>query len=68
MKKWIKRFVLGLLTVLIAAGLVYHLGLRNWCMRWGTTIAEAHATLPGDELFSRLHRPGYTRDHYSRDA
>jgi hypothetical protein len=51
MKKWIKRFVFGLLTVLIAAGLVYHLGLRNWCMRWGTTTAEAHATLPGDELF-----------------
>ncbi len=51
MKKWLKRFSLVVLTVLIVAGLVYHLGVRNWCLRWGTTPAEAHATLPGDELF-----------------
>ena len=51
MKKWIQRSALTLLTVLVLAGLVYHLGLRNWCMRWGTTPAEVHATLPGDDLF-----------------
>jgi hypothetical protein len=51
MKKWIQRSALTLLTVLVLAGLVYHLGLRNWCMRWGTTPAEVRATLPGDDLF-----------------
>jgi hypothetical protein len=51
MKKWLKRFVLVVLTVLVVAGLAYHLGLRNWCLRWGTTATEVHATLPGDELF-----------------
>jgi len=51
MKKWIQRSALTLLTVLVLAGLVYHLGLRNWCMRWGATPAEVHATLPGDDLF-----------------
>ncbi len=51
MKKWIQRSALTLLTVLVLAGMVYHLGLRNWCMRWGTTPAEVHATLPGDDLF-----------------
>jgi hypothetical protein len=51
MKKWIQRSALTLLTVLVLAGLVYHLGLRNWCMRWGTTPPEVHATLPGDDLF-----------------
>jgi hypothetical protein len=50
-KKWIQRSALTLLTVLVLAGLVYHLGLRNWCMRWGTTPAEVTATLPGDDLF-----------------
>jgi hypothetical protein len=51
MKKWLQRSALVLLTALLAAGLVYHLGLRNWCLRWGTTPAEVHATLPGDDLF-----------------
>ena len=50
MKKLIRRSALALLTVMVVAGLVYHLGLRNWCLRWGTTPAEAHATLPGDDL------------------
>jgi len=50
MKKWLKSFVLILLTVLVVAGLVYHLGLRNWCLHWGTTSAEVHASLPGDNL------------------
>src|SRR5271157_3275942 len=51
MKKWLLRSAYGVLAVLIVAGLVYHLGLRHWCMRWGTTSAEVHATLPGDDLF-----------------
>lgn len=57
MKKWLRRSALLLLTVLIAAGLTYHLGLRNWCLRWGTTPAEAYATFPGDDLF-----PVYTSE------
>ncbi len=51
MSKWLRRSALVLLTVLVVTGLAYHLGLRNWCLRWGTTPAEAHATLPGDDLF-----------------
>lgn len=51
MKKWILRCALALATLLIAAGLAYHVGLRHWCMRWGTTPAEVYATLPGDDLF-----------------
>ena len=51
MKKWLRRSALALLTVLIVSGLIYHLGLRGWCLRWGTTPAEARATLPGDSLF-----------------
>src|ERR1035441_10494558 len=42
MKKWLRRSALLLLTVLIAAGLTYHLGLRNWCLRWGTTHPRPH--------------------------
>jgi hypothetical protein len=51
MKKWLRRSALAILIIFVAAGIAYHLGLRNWCMRWGTTPAEAHATLPGDDLF-----------------
>jgi hypothetical protein len=51
MKKLLRRFALGVLAVLVVAGLAYHLGLRNWCLRWGTTPTEARATLPGDDLF-----------------
>lgn len=51
MKRWFRRSALTLLTVLVFAGLVYHLGLRSWCLRWGTTPAEAYATFPGDNLF-----------------
>ncbi len=51
MKKWFLRSVYIVLTVLVVAGLVYHLGLRHWCLRWGTTDAEVHAALPGDNLF-----------------
>jgi hypothetical protein len=50
MKKWSLRVGAGLLTVLVCTGLIYHLGLRNWCLRWGTTQSEAYATLPGDDL------------------
>jgi hypothetical protein len=51
MKKWFLRSVYAVLAVLVTAGLVYHVGLRHWCLRWGTTPAEVHATLPGDDLF-----------------
>ena len=51
MKKWILRSALALLTVLVVPAIVYHFGLRHWCLRWGTTAAEVHATLPGDDLF-----------------
>src|SRR5208337_411058 len=51
MRKWFVRAGLTLLAVFVAAGLIYHLGLRGWCLHWGTTPAEARATLPGDELF-----------------
>jgi len=51
MKKWILRSAFVLLTVLTVPALVYHLGLRHWCLHWGTTAAEVHATLPGDDLF-----------------
>lgn len=51
MKKWFLRFASAVLAILVVAGLVYHLGLRRWCLHWGTTAAEAHATLPGDALF-----------------
>ena len=51
MKKWLRRSAFLLLTVLIVAGPGYRLGLHNWCLRWGTTPAEARATLPGDDLF-----------------
>jgi hypothetical protein len=51
MKKCLRRSLLGLVTILLVAGLTYHFGLRNWCLRWGATPAEVHATLPGDDLF-----------------
>jgi hypothetical protein len=51
MRKWFVRAGITLLAVFVAAGLIYHLALRGWCLRWGTTPAEARATLPGDELF-----------------
>jgi hypothetical protein len=51
MKKLLRRFALGILAMLVVAGLAYHLGLRNWCLRWGATPAEVRATLPGDDLF-----------------
>lgn len=55
MKKWLKRSVLIVLLVLAIPAFIYHFGLRHWCLHWGTTAAEAHGTLPGDELF-----PSYT--------
>jgi hypothetical protein len=57
MKKWFLRSVYAVLAALLTAGLVYHVGLRHWCLRWGTTPAEVHATLPGDDLF-----PVYTSE------
>jgi hypothetical protein len=49
--KSFRRAGITLLTVLVASGLMYHLVLRNWCLHWGTTRAEAYAPLPGDDLF-----------------
>lgn len=49
--KWLKRLALLVFSLLVFAGLVYHLGLRHWCLHWGATGTEAYATLPGDELF-----------------
>jgi hypothetical protein len=57
MKKWILRGGYAVIACLATAGLVYHLGLRPWCLRWGTTSAELHAALPGDDLF-----PAYTSE------
>jgi hypothetical protein len=57
MKKWFLRSVYTVLGFFVIAGLTYHLGLRNWCLRWGTTDTEVHATLPGDALF-----PGYASE------
>ena len=51
MTKWFVGVGITLLAVLATAGLTYHFGLRGWCLRWGTTPTEVHATLPGDDLF-----------------
>jgi hypothetical protein len=51
MRTWFKTAAIALLAVLVAAGLTYHFAVRGWCLRWGTTPAEVHATLPGDDLF-----------------
>jgi hypothetical protein len=51
MKKWILRSLYTIFGCLVIAGLVYHLGLRQWCLHWGTTTAEIHAALPADNLF-----------------
>jgi hypothetical protein len=51
MRKWFIRAAITLLAVFAAAGVTYHFALRGWCLRWGTTPAEVHATLPGDDLF-----------------
>jgi hypothetical protein len=51
MRTWCKTAAITLLAVLVAAGLTYHFAVRGWCLRWGTTPAEVHATLPGDDLF-----------------
>ena len=57
MKKWTLRTIYMLLAILAAAGLAYHLGLRQWCLHWGTTSTELHLTFPGDDLV-----PAYTSD------
>jgi hypothetical protein len=51
MKKFLLRTCYAVLGLVVLAGLVYHVGLRDWCLRWGTTQAEARGTLPGDDLF-----------------
>jgi hypothetical protein len=57
MKKWILRTLYTILAVLVTAGLAYHIGLRRWCLHWGTTEVELHSALPGDDLF-----PAYTSE------
>lgn len=57
MRKWILRCVYVVVTVFVVGALVYHLGIRHWCLGWGTTKAELHATLPSDDLF-----PAYTSE------
>lgn len=52
MKKWSVRIASAILGFFVLAGLVYHLALRDWCLRWGATNAEAIALLPGDTLFA----------------
>ena len=49
MKKWGLRMAYTILAILVVAGLVYHLGRRHWCMRWGASDAEVQAALPGLE-------------------
>ena len=51
MRKWFKRVAITLLALFVSAGLAYHFVLRDWCLGWGTTPAEVHAALPGDDLF-----------------
>jgi len=51
MKKWFMRAAIMLVAVFATSGLAYHFALRGWCLHWGTTPAEARATLPGDDLF-----------------
>ena len=51
MGKSLVRAAIALLALFVLAGLTYHFLLRSWCLHWGTSRAEAHATLPGDELF-----------------
>jgi len=48
--RWFWFSGLAVLAVLAGAALVYHLGLRSWCLHWGATKAEVLATLPGDDL------------------
>ncbi len=51
MKKWTLRIFASILALFIGAGLVYHAGLRHWCLHWGLSSSEAQMRLPGDELF-----------------
>jgi len=60
MKRWILRSAYVILAVPIIPALIYHLGLRSWCMHWGATGAEVAATLPGDELLPAYAGPGIT--------
>jgi hypothetical protein len=51
LRNWLKLIGVLLFVTFLLAALAYHLALRNRCLRWGTTQAEATATLPGDDLF-----------------
>jgi hypothetical protein len=51
MRTWFLRSGIALLAIVALGGLTYHFVLRDWCLSWGTTRAEARAALPGDDLF-----------------
>src|SRR5579859_7187452 len=51
MKKWALRAVYTVIAFFALTAIVYHVGLRHWCMQWGATSAEVQAALPGDNLF-----------------
>jgi len=60
MKTWILRITYVILAVLIIPAIIYHFGLRQWCMHWGATGVEVASTLPGDELMPTYAGPGVT--------
>jgi len=45
---WMRASVLALAVAVILA--VFHAVVRPWYAQWGATGAEAHMTLPGDEI------------------
>ena len=60
MKKLFVRTLYTVLAVLAVGGLVYQLGLRQWCLRWGATDAELKSAMPGDDLMPDAPTPGAT--------
>lgn len=60
MKKWILRTTYVMLAIFVVPALVYHFGLRQWCIRWGATDAELQSAMPGDDLLPSTAMPGAT--------
>jgi hypothetical protein len=60
MKKWVLRTTYAILAILMVPALIYHLGLRQWCLRWGATKAELQSAMPGDDLLPDAAMPGAT--------
>ena len=44
------RWTFGIPVLGLLAWLVYKILLRPWHLSWGATEAEAHQSLPGDDL------------------